>query len=66
LTFFLDECWVGVMGWRSSGLSYNINGANARQYLKMNAYAISNPQSIGGAAGVMGSDARSGHAFVKV
>lgn len=54
------------MGWRSSGLSYNINGANARQYLKMNAYAISNPQSIGGAAGVMGSDARSGHAFVKV
>jgi hypothetical protein len=54
------------MGWKSSGLSYNVNGANAQQYLKMNAYAVQNAGAIGGAAGVMGSDPRSGHAFVKV
>jgi len=59
------ECVVETMGWRSSGLSFN-DKSDKGPYYKMNAYAVPSAASIGGAAGVMGSDARTGAAFVKV
>lgn len=61
------ECMVGEMGWRSSGLSFKLpTEQTTGPYYKMNVYCVPNPSAIGGAAGVMGSDFGSGHAFVKV
>jgi hypothetical protein len=59
------ECWTGTMGWRSSGISYNGNQEQG-PYYKLNGFAITSGSEIGGAGGVMGSDARSGHAFLYV
>jgi hypothetical protein len=59
------ECFTGPMGWRSSGISYNGNQEQG-PYYKLNGFAITSPSEIGGAGGVMGSDAQSGHAFLYV
>jgi hypothetical protein len=59
------SCFVDTLGWRSSGLSYRATNDDGPWY-KMNAYGVANPQAIGNAAGVMGSDAKTGAAFIKV
>jgi hypothetical protein len=59
------ECFTGPMGWRSSGISYNGNQEQGPFY-KLNAFAVTSPSEIGGAGGVMGSDRRTGHAFLHV
>lgn len=59
------ECFTGPMGWRSSGISYNGNQEQG-PYYKLNAFAVTSPSDIGGAGGVMGSDRRTGHAFLLV
>jgi hypothetical protein len=56
---------VDTLGWRSSGLSYR-SATDDGPWYKMNAYGVPNPQAIGGAAGVMGSDYKTGAAFIKV
>jgi hypothetical protein len=57
------ECFTGPLGWRSSGVSYNGNQESG-PYYKLNGFAITSGKEIGGAAGVMGSDRQSGHAFL--
>jgi hypothetical protein len=52
------ECFVGALGWRSSGLSYNSDNDNG-PYTKVNIYSVA---SLPGAAGVMHSDAGTGMA----
>jgi hypothetical protein len=59
------ECFTGPMGWRSSGISYNGNQEQG-PYYKLNGFAVTSPSEIGGAGGVMGSDRRTGHAFLLV
>ncbi|KAF2436717.1 hypothetical protein EJ08DRAFT_582 [Tothia fuscella] len=59
-------CLVDTLGWRSSGLSYRRETSEDGPWYKMNAYGVSSPQAIGGAAGVMGSDFKTGAAFIKV
>jgi hypothetical protein len=59
------SCLVETLGWRSSGLSYK-SATDDGPWYKMNAYGVPSPKSIGGAAGVMGSDFKSGAAFIKV
>jgi hypothetical protein len=57
------ECFVGPMGWRTSGLS--VIDSLASSYYKMNAYGVK-LGGIGSAAGVMGGQEDVGHAFIKV
>jgi hypothetical protein len=59
------DCFVGTMGWRSSGVSYNGN-QDKGPYYKLNAFAVTSSSEIGGAGGVMGSDRVSGHGFLYV
>ncbi|KAK2035291.1 hypothetical protein LX32DRAFT_708250 [Colletotrichum zoysiae] len=56
------ECFVGTLGWRSSGLSFN-PGSDNGPYYKTNVYSVSD---LGGAAGVMHSEAESGAGWVEV
>lgn len=55
------SCFVDNLGWRSTGLSYN--GGDTGPFYKMNIYGVS---SLGGAAGQMFSDYRSGLSYLKV
>ncbi|KAH8897246.1 hypothetical protein GQ53DRAFT_887509 [Thozetella sp. PMI_491] len=56
------ECFIGTMGWRSSGLSYN-DPSNQGSYTKTNVYSVA---SLPGAAGVMHSDASTGMGWLEV
>ncbi|KAI3321296.1 hypothetical protein HD806DRAFT_204729 [Xylariaceae sp. AK1471] len=56
------DCFVGALGWRSSGLSYNSDNDNG-PYTKVNIYSVA---SLPGAAGVMHSDATTGMAWLEV
>ncbi|KAK2001459.1 hypothetical protein LX36DRAFT_653300 [Colletotrichum falcatum] len=56
------ECFVTTLGWRSSGLSFN-PGADDGPYYKTNIYSV---DDLGGAAGVMQSEAESGAAWLEV
>jgi hypothetical protein len=58
-------CFVEDLGWRSSGLSYNL-ATDTGPYYKLNAYGLPSGASIGGAGGVMSSDARTGQSFIKI
>jgi hypothetical protein len=55
-------CFVETLCWRSSGLSIH-DDSDSGPYYKMNIYSAGN---IGGAAGVMSSDAGEGLAFLRV
>jgi hypothetical protein len=59
------ECFTDAMGWTSSGISYN-GTQDQGPYYKLNGFAVTRPSEIGGAGGVMGSDRRTGHAFLQV
>ncbi|KAK1961191.1 hypothetical protein LY78DRAFT_685047 [Colletotrichum sublineola] len=56
------ECFVNTLGWRSSGLSFN-PGSDDGPYYKTNLYSV---DDLGGAAGVMHSEAESGAGWVEV
>ncbi|KZL74390.1 dockerin type 1 [Colletotrichum incanum] len=56
------ECFVNVLGWRSSGLSFN-PGSDDGPYHKTNVYSVSNLDS---AAGVMHSEPESGAGWLEV
>ena len=55
-------CFVGKLGWRSPGLSYN-SASNNGPWYRTNIYGVN---TLGSAAGQMFSDARSGLSFLKV
>ncbi|KAF1811817.1 hypothetical protein P152DRAFT_52328 [Eremomyces bilateralis CBS 781.70] len=55
-------CFIGDLGWRSTGLSFN-DASNRGPYSKMNIYGVS---SLGAAAGQMFSDPRTGYSYLKV
>ncbi|CAP80341.1 hypothetical protein EN45_091150 [Penicillium chrysogenum] len=56
-------CFVTDLGWRSSGLSYNSDSDTADIWYKENIYSVN---SLDSAAGVMGSDPKTGLSFVQV
>ncbi|KAJ5187089.1 hypothetical protein N7449_010083 [Penicillium cf. viridicatum] len=56
-------CFVTDLGWRSSGLSYNSDSDTADIWYKENIYPVN---SLDSAAGVMGSDPKTGLSFVQV
>ncbi|CAG8887375.1 unnamed protein product [Penicillium nalgiovense] len=56
-------CFVTDLGWRSSGLSYNSDSDTADTWYKENIYSVN---TLGSAAGVMGSDPKTGLSFVQV
>jgi hypothetical protein len=55
-------CFVGKLGWRSPGLSYN-TASNTGPWYKTNIIGVN---TLGSAAGQMFSDARSGLSYLKV
>ncbi|KAF3914550.1 hypothetical protein ABW20_dc0110066 [Dactylellina cionopaga] len=57
------SCFVGTLGWRSPGLSYNDNTDSDGPWTKINIYSVS---SLPGAAGVMHSDYATGMAWLEV
>ncbi|KPM41874.1 hypothetical protein AK830_g4724 [Neonectria ditissima] len=57
------ECFVGKLGWRSSGLSFNSQTSTGPWY-KTNVYSVSSLS--GNAAGVMQSDAEAGAGYLEV
>lgn len=60
------DCFVGNLGWRSTGLSYNFNTAAqdaAGPWYKTNVYTSSD---LNGAGGVMRSDATTGMGYLEV
>lgn len=56
------ECFVGTLGFRSSGLSYNQNNDDG-PWFKTNIYSV---PALTGAAGVMHADMEAGLAYVEV
>jgi uncharacterized protein DUF6055 len=56
------SCFIGTLGWRSSGLSYN-SASDSGPYYKTNIYAVSN---LPGAAGVLATDPKAGLPYLKV
>ncbi|KAM5350678.1 hypothetical protein ACJ41O_007183 [Fusarium nematophilum] len=54
------DCFVGTLGWRSSGQSFN---GDTAEYIKTNVYSVS---VLEGAAGVMHSDYQTGMAYLEV
>ncbi|KAF2966416.1 hypothetical protein GQX73_g7123 [Xylaria multiplex] len=56
------DCFIGTLGWRSSGLSYNSDNDDGPFY-KVNIYSVA---SLPGAAGVMHSDYSTGLAWLEV
>jgi hypothetical protein len=58
-------CLVDALGWRSSGLSYRRDTSDEGPWHKMSAYGVPSPSAIN-ATGVMGSDPKTGAAFIKV
>ncbi|KAK6536344.1 hypothetical protein TWF281_000583 [Arthrobotrys megalospora] len=56
------SCFVGTLGWRSPGLSYNDN-TDSGPWTKINIYSVS---SLPGAAGVMHADFATGMAWLEV
>jgi hypothetical protein len=56
------SCFVETLCWRSSGLSIN-DAQDDGPYYKMNVYSVG---SLGGAGGVMSSNASAGAAFLQV
>jgi len=56
------DCFMGTLGWRSSGLSYN-SANDDGPFTKVNIYSVA---SLPGAAGVMHSDATTGMAWLEV
>lgn len=57
------DCFVGALGWRSSGLSFN-DETDAGPWTKVNLYSVGSLS--GGAAGVMHSDAATGMSWLEV
>jgi hypothetical protein len=57
------DCYVNVLGYRSSGLSYNDATDNDGPWTKVNVYSVA---TLPGAAGVMHSDAGTGMAWLEV
>lgn len=56
------ECFVGDLGWRSTGLSFNADNDNG-PFTKTNVYKVA---TLAGAAGVMQSDATTGMGYLEV
>ncbi|GAW14217.1 hypothetical protein ANO14919_036160 [Xylariales sp. No.14919] len=56
------DCFIGTLGWRSSGLSYNTDNDDGPFY-KVNVYSVA---ELPGAAGVMHSDYATGLAWLEV
>lgn len=57
------DCFVGTLGWRSSGLSFNAGSSDDGPFYKTNVYSV---DRLEGAAGVMHSDYETGLAFLEV
>lgn len=57
------SCFVGTLGWRSPGLSYNDNTDDDGPWTKINVYSVS---TLPGAAGVMHADYATGMAWLEV
>ncbi|EGX51171.1 hypothetical protein AOL_s00054g547 [Orbilia oligospora ATCC 24927] len=57
------SCFVGTLGWRSPGLSYNDNTDDDGPWTKINIYSVS---TLPGAAGVMHADYATGMAWLEV
>lgn len=56
------DCFIGTLGWRSSGLPYNTD--STANYYKTNVYGVDSLS--GNAAGVMSSDYASGMGYLSV
>jgi hypothetical protein len=56
------DCFINVLGFRSTGLSYNANNENG-PWTKVNIYSVA---TLPGAAGVMHSDYATGMAWLEV
>ncbi|TQN67783.1 hypothetical protein CSHISOI_07655 [Colletotrichum shisoi] len=56
-------CFVDALGWRSTGLSYNVDSNADGPWTKLNVYSV---DSLPGPAGVMHSDAATGMAWLEI
>ncbi|OAL45877.1 hypothetical protein IQ07DRAFT_683789 [Pyrenochaeta sp. DS3sAY3a] len=57
------ECYVGALGWRSSGLGFKDTTDDDGPWTKVNVYSVS---ALSGAAGVMHSDFATGMSWLEV